>query len=66
MRSMALAGTTLFIGGAFTVLGTDTRSQLAALDAATGTLRSDWVPPVNDGGHFEGHTGDPTESGRLR
>jgi len=63
VKAMALAGPTLFIGGAFTVLGTEARSQLAALDAATGTLRADWVPPVNDGGHFEGHTGDPTEDG---
>ena len=63
VKAMALSGNTLFLGGAFTVLGTEARSQLAAVDAATGALRSDWVPPLNQGGHFEGHTGDPTEDG---
>ena len=63
VKAMALSGGTLFIGGAFTLLGTEARSQLAALDAASGALRADWVPPVNDGGHFAGHTGEPTEDG---
>ncbi|MDQ1500274.1 MAG: hypothetical protein QOI86_3614 [Actinomycetota bacterium] len=60
VRALALSGGTLFIGGAFTVLGTETRAQLAAVDAATGALREDWVPPPNNGGHFTGHTGEPT------
>jgi hypothetical protein len=60
VRAMALSGTTLYIGGAFTLLGTETRSQLAAVDATTGALLADWVPPPNDGGHFTGHTGEPT------
>ena len=63
VKAMALSGNNLFIGGAFTLLGTDARSQLAELDATTGALRADWVPPPNDGGHFSGHTGDPTEDG---
>jgi len=63
VRALALSGSTLFIGGAFTLLGTDERPQLAALDPTTGALRTEWVPPANDGGHFEGHTGDPVEDG---
>src|SRR5207249_4891594 len=63
VKTMALSASTLSIGVAFTLLGTEARSQLAALDAASGSLRADWVPPLNDGGHFEGHTGDPTEDG---
>ncbi|HVW35129.1 MAG TPA: hypothetical protein VHL53_21530, partial [Acidimicrobiia bacterium] len=61
VKAMTLSKDRLYIGGAFSVLGTEPRSQLAALDATTGALHGDWVPPKNDGGHFSGHTGVPTE-----
>ena len=61
VKAMALSGETLYIGGAFTRLGTESRSQLAALDARTGVLHRDWVPPPNAGGRFVGNTGKPTE-----
>ena len=36
--SLALAGTTLYIGGRFTRIGTSTRNLLGAVDVATGTV----------------------------
>ena len=38
-------------------------SQVAALDAATGALRSGFPVAENTGGRFVGHTGTPTEDG---
>lgn len=63
VKAMALSGGRLFIGGAFTALGTTARPQLAAVDATTGAVADDWVPPPNEGGHFAGHTGVPTDDG---
>src|SRR5581483_8168869 len=55
----------LYLGGAFSTLllaGTPVpRQGLAALDAATGALITDFVPPVNYGGVFETHTGKAVE-----
>jgi hypothetical protein len=68
VRAMALHGKTLYIGGSFKKLDTGTTlipqpSQLAALDAATGALRSGFPLAENTGGRFVGHTGTPTEDG---
>src|SRR5258705_11796400 len=60
---MALAGPAIYVGGAFTELGTVIGLQPAALDAQSGTVVPDWIPPPNTGGHFVGHTGTPTEDG---
>jgi hypothetical protein len=43
--------------------GADPRPQVAAVNASTGALRTDWVPPENTGGRYVGHTGTPTEDG---
>jgi hypothetical protein len=61
VKAMALSGDRLYIGGAFAQLGTIDRPQLAALDAGSGALHDDWIPPPNHGGRFVGHTGTPTE-----
>jgi hypothetical protein len=68
VRAMALHGDTLYIGGSFKKLDAGTGlipqpSQLAALDAATGALRSGFPVAENTGGRFVGHTGTPTEDG---
>ena len=64
VHAMALHGDTLYIGGSFKRLGTaPVPNEVAALDAATGALRTDWVAPANTGGRFVGHTGTPTEDG---
>ncbi|HVW34523.1 MAG TPA: hypothetical protein VHL53_18460, partial [Acidimicrobiia bacterium] len=64
VHAMALAGDRLFIGGSFKKLdNVDTPGEVAALDAATGALRTDWAPPANTGGRFVGHVGLPTEDG---
>jgi hypothetical protein len=64
VRTMALAGTTLYVGGAFTSLGSGTtavkRPGLAALDAGGG-LSATFVPPQNYGGVFQTHIGKPVE-----
>jgi hypothetical protein len=60
---MVLSGNTLYIGGDFADLGGVPRSQVAALDATTGALWDGFVPPPNNGGYFQGHTGTPTSSG---
>src|SRR5205085_9863164 len=60
IKAMALSGNTLYIGGDFEAVGTATRPQLAALDATTGAVRDGFVPPDNNGGYFQGHTGTPT------
>jgi hypothetical protein len=64
VRAMALHGNTLYIGGVFKALGEGSaavpREQLAALDATTGALRTDWVPPNKSDGCFKGQTGQVT------
>jgi hypothetical protein len=71
VRAFALAGDRLYFGGNFTNVvvraqpgaGQYPRSQVAAIDAASGAL-IDWAPPVNSGGRFVGHTGKPTDDGK--
>ena len=46
VSTVAAAGSTAFVGGAFTMLGGSVRTRLAALDS-TGTLTS-WAPTVNN------------------
>jgi hypothetical protein len=72
VRAMALHGNTLYFGGSFRRLdvGADGQpmliqqpSQVAAVDATTGALRTGWPVAENTGGRFVGHTGTPTEDG---
>ena len=58
VSSLALYGDTLYIGGGFSTLGTDTtRPQLAALVATTGDIDSRFTPPPRYLGKFVGNTG---------
>jgi hypothetical protein len=43
VKALQLVGNTLFVGGSFTNISSQTRNRLAALDVATGTLQS-WNP----------------------
>ena len=62
VSSLALNGNTLYIGGAFSSLGTDTAHlQLAALDATTGELNGAFTPPPRYIGRYYGHTGIPCD-----
>ena len=45
---MALDGTTLYIGGSFTMVGATTRNGIAAINAQTGSLLS-WNPGITGG-----------------
>jgi hypothetical protein len=63
VKALALYGNTLYVGGDFEHMGDAERAQVAAVDAATGALRDGFVPPANDGGHYQGHTGQETSSG---
>jgi len=40
-------GSRIYVGGAFTKVGTQSRSRLAAFDTATGALLSTWQPTAN-------------------
>ncbi|MDJ0349986.1 hypothetical protein [Cryobacterium sp. PH29-G1] len=40
-------GSRIYVGGAFTKVGTQTRTRLAAFDTATGELVSTWKPTAN-------------------
>ncbi|MDJ0349984.1 hypothetical protein [Cryobacterium sp. PH29-G1] len=40
-------GSRIYVGGAFTKVGTQTRTRLAAFDASTGQLVSTWTPTAN-------------------
>jgi hypothetical protein len=67
VRALALSpdGRRLYIGGAFDSVATPNGQvprpgHLAALDAATGALVTEWAPPPDRGGAFTGQTGRPT------
>ena len=57
MGAIAQSGSRLYIAGGFARLGLATKPQLAALDAASGALDPQFVPPPRYPGRFEGHTG---------
>jgi hypothetical protein len=61
VRAMALSGNTLYVGGAFSSIGDQDRDLVAALDATTGALRTDWVGPHNGNQCFSGQTGKVTD-----
>jgi len=63
VKALALFGNTLYVGGDFEALGGVARPQVAALDATTGALRDGFVPPENEGGYYQGHTGSESHSG---
>jgi hypothetical protein len=65
IESIALSGNRLYVGGDFAnVKGPNgqlvPRNKVAALDATTGALVLDWVPPPLGPGRYMGHTGTPT------
>jgi hypothetical protein len=65
VETIALSGGRLYVGGDFAeVKGPDgvavARNKVAALDAATGALIVDWVPPLLGPGRYLGQTGVPT------
>ncbi len=61
VHDLALAGDKLFIGGAFDDIdGKKQWTKVAALDARTGRLIEDWLPP-NIGGSYVDRQGTPTE-----
>ena len=65
IESIALSGNRLYVGGDFAeVKGPNgqlvARNKVAALDATTGALVQDWVPPLLGPGRYKGHTGTPT------
>ena len=61
VHSIALAGDRLFMGGAFAEVNGSTKwNKVAALDARTGRLLEDWVPPPM-GGSYVDRQGTPTE-----
>ncbi len=66
VRTLLLAGDRLYVGGNFTEVIANgkavPRPQLAALNAAKGTLLN-WKPPANRGGEFFGQMGDETSTG---
>ncbi len=60
VHAIALAGDRLYIGGAFAeVAGSTKWNKVAALDARTGTLLENWLPPVLTGS-FVDRQGTPT------
>ena len=61
VHDLALSGDKLFIGGAFDDIdGKKQWTKVAALDARTGKLIEDWLPP-NIGGSYVDRQGTPTE-----
>jgi hypothetical protein len=69
LKTMALAGTRLYVGGAFTSLDSGTnavsRPGLAALDAGGSTLTG-FAPPPNYGGVFEPTSASPSRTSPAR
>jgi hypothetical protein len=47
VTALAVSGTTVYVGGAFTTIGGQTRSRIAALDAATGNA-TEWNPGADN------------------
>jgi len=47
VRALTLAGSSLYAGGMFTLIGGQTRNHIAKLNAASGTV-SPWDPDAND------------------
>src|SRR5262249_2898278 len=47
VRALALSGSTLYVGGAFSSLGGATRNNIAALDASTGNA-TPWNPDADN------------------
>lgn len=65
VETIALSGNRLYVGGDFAeVKGPGgeavARNKVAALDATTGALVVDWVPPPLGPGRYMGQTGVPT------
>jgi len=61
VHDIALAGDKLFIGGAFDDIdGKKQWTKVAAVDARTGRLIEDWLPPLI-GGSYVDRQGTPTE-----
>ena len=61
VHDLALAGDKLFIGGAFDDIdGKKQWTKVAAVDARTGRLIEDWLPPFI-GGSYVDRAGTPTE-----
>lgn len=48
VNALAIYGSTLFCGGAFTAIDTFTRAHLAAFDMQSGMLAPDWIPETDD------------------
>jgi hypothetical protein len=63
VRTMTLhaPSNTLYIGGPFENVGEVARDQLAALDATTGALKTDWVGPDQGNICYTGQTGSETD-----
>ena len=63
VRAMTLHAptNTLYIGGPFEMMGDAQREQLAALDATTGALKTDWVGPNQGNICYTGQTGSETD-----
>jgi alpha-tubulin suppressor-like RCC1 family protein len=49
VSALAISGSTVYAGGAFTIIGGQTRNRIAAIDAATGIATS-WNPNAGGGG----------------
>jgi hypothetical protein len=61
--SLVLSGSTLYIGGRFTTVGGVTRNNLAAVDAITGSLITDFNPNVQN--NFAVWNGNGVEVKRM-
>ena len=44
---LTISGSTVYVGGTFTMIGAQTRNNIAAIDASSGNL-TNWNPNVND------------------
>jgi hypothetical protein len=49
VKAFALDGDSLYLGGGFTGVGTNGPARLAAVDAATGAVKTSWTPAVTGG-----------------